>query len=186
MEKFEVFKRKEAVTMVGQFGSLWRVKSGCFRLDCQSFSGTGLAQLAFPGDLIGVETLCDRPYTHTATALTRSVAIEVEIQGDFDLFKAVTEGYMQQQFRTRDMVKFRSGQIKDRIQYFLDRLSEGHQIKFDDSRKTELPTNKELADILGTTPETVCRELRAFIPAREYARFSDPRSIHGFESSALV
>ncbi len=68
------------------------------------------------------------------------------------------------------MMKLRGGPVKDRLAHFLMLLSrneDGMQRELD---RSDLPVLKDIAAILDITTETVCRELKAFLPAREHKK----------------
>lgn len=78
----------------------------------------------------------------------------------------VAKAYLQQQRRTCDMMKLRGGPVKDRLAYFLMLLArneDGTQRELD---RSDLPVLKDVATILDTATETVCRELNKFLPVR--------------------
>jgi hypothetical protein len=77
---------------------------------------------------------------------------------------------LQQQRRTHDMMKLRSGPVTERLSHFLKLLArnaDGSECELD---RRDLPVLKEIAAILDTATETVCRELNAFLPARIYQK----------------
>ena len=74
METLKTLKRGESLIFSGEFGSVWRVTQGLFRLERPCRDGMELVRLALPGDLVGVESLCAEPYAYTATALTSSIS----------------------------------------------------------------------------------------------------------------
>ena len=60
--------------------------------------------------------------------------------------------------------------MTNRLSHFLSLLArnaDGSQRELD---RRDLPVLKEIAAILDTATETVCRELNAFLPARVYQR----------------
>jgi predicted component of type VI protein secretion system len=68
------------------------------------------------------------------------------------------------------MMKLRGGPVTDRLAHFLKLLArdaDGCERALD---RRDLPILKEIASILDTATETVCRELNAFLPARVYQR----------------
>jgi hypothetical protein len=68
------------------------------------------------------------------------------------------------------MMKLRGGPVTDRLAHFLKLLSrdaDGGEQTLD---RRDLPVLREIASILDTATETVCRELNAFLPARVYQR----------------
>jgi CRP-like cAMP-binding protein len=87
---------------------------------------------------------------------------------------------MQQQERTRDMMRLRTGTVHDRLAYFLKLLSRNADGSTRTLERSDMPTHKQVAAIIGTAPETVCRELNAFLPARVY-----PRSARQFLNIAV-
>ena len=93
------------------------------RLDQVGNEDAILVQLAFPGDLVGVESLCAQPYAYTVTALTTCVLAEQSVSYDLARFSAVTQGFMQQQERMKDMMRLRTGTVKERLAYFLKLLA---------------------------------------------------------------
>ena len=162
----------------GEFGSLWRVQSGVLRLDQVGHDDSILVQLAFPGDLVGVEALCSEPYAYTITALTTCTLVEQNVSYDLARFSAVTQGFMQQQERMKDMMRLRTGAVKERLAYFLKLLAHNADGSARELERRDLPAHKEVANIIGTATETVCRELNAFLPAKTYKRTS-----HSFSTS---
>jgi CRP-like cAMP-binding protein len=170
MEKIKTIKRGQTLICAGEFGSVWRVTRGVFRLERQSMDGLSLVQLGLPGDLLGVESLCAEPYAYTVTAITAGEAKLQAVTGDLSRFGVVTKAYLQQQRRTHDMMKLRGGPVKDRLAHFLMLLArneDGTQRELD---RNALPVLKDIAAILDITTETVCRELKAFMPAREHKK----------------
>jgi hypothetical protein len=60
--------------------------------------------------------------------------------------------------------------VSERLAHFLKLLArnvDGSERELD---RRDLPILKEIASILDTATETVCRELNAFLPARVYQR----------------
>jgi CRP-like cAMP-binding protein len=160
----------QLLASAGESATLWRVKEGVLRLDQVNHDATILVQLVFPGDLVGVEALCAEPYAYTITALTRCKLQAESVAYDFNRFAAVAQGYMQQQERTRDMMRMRTGSVRDRLAYFLKLMSQNSDGSTRKLERRELPTQKEIAVILDVASETVCRELNAFMPAKVYKR----------------
>lgn len=170
MEKIKTIKRGQALVSAGELGPVWRVTQGVFRLERQSMDGLSLVQLGLPGDLLGVESLCAEPYAYTVTAITTGEAKLQSVNGDLSRFGVVAKAYLQQQRRTCDMMKLRGGPVKDRLAHFLMLLArneDGTQRELD---RSDLPVLKDVAAILDTATETVCRELKAFFPARDCKR----------------
>ncbi len=170
MEKIKTIKRGQTLISAGELGPVWRVTQGVFRLERQSMDGLSLVQLGLPGDLLGVESLCAEPYAYTVTAITAGEAKLQAVNGDLSRFGVVAKAYLQQQRRTHDMMKLRGGPVKDRLAHFLMLLArneDGTQRELD---RSDLPVLKDIAAILDITTETVCRELKAFLPAREHKK----------------
>jgi CRP-like cAMP-binding protein len=170
MEKIKPLKRGQVLVGTGEFGPVWRITQGVFRLERLAMDGLSLVQLGLPGDLLGVESLCSEPYAYTVTAITSSEAKLETVNGDLSRFCVVAKAYLQQQRRTHDMMKLRGGPVKDRLANFLEMLSRNEDGSKRELDRRELPTLKEIAGILDTANETVCRELNAFLPARVYQR----------------
>lgn len=170
MEKIVTIKRGQVLMSTGEFGPVWRVTQGVFRLERLSTDGLSLVQLGLSGDLLGVESLCAEPYAYTVTAITTSEAKLQAVDGDLSRFGVVAKAYLQQQRRTHDMMKLRGGPVKYRLAHFLTLLArneDGTQRELD---RRDLPVLKDVAAILDTATETVCRELNAFLPARVYQK----------------
>jgi CRP-like cAMP-binding protein len=170
MEKIKTIKRGQVLVNAGEFGPVMRVTEGVFRLERLGMDGLSLVQLGLPGDLLGVESLCAEPYAYTVTAITGGQAKLQTVNGDLSRFGVVAKAYLQQQRRTHDMMKLRGGSVRDRLAHFLTLLArneDGTQREID---RRDLPVLKDVAAILDTATETVCRELNAFLPARVYQK----------------
>ena len=112
-----------------------------------------------------------RLYTpYIITAITTGQAELVDANHELSRFGVVAKAYLQQQRRTHDMMKLRGGPVNERLAHFLKLLArnvDGSECELD---RRDLPILKEIASILDTATETVCRELNAFLPARVYQR----------------
>jgi len=170
MEKIKTLKRGQVLVNAGEFGPVMRITEGVFRLERLGMDGLSLVQLGLPGDLLGVESLCAEPYAYTVTAITGGQAKLQTVNGDLSRFGVVAKAYLQQQRRTHDMMKLRGGPVNERLAHLLKLLArnvDGSERELD---RRDLPILKEIASILDTATETVCRELNAFLPARVYQR----------------
>ena len=170
MEKIKTIKRGHALVSAGEFGPVWRVTRGVFRLERLGLDGLSLVQLALPGDLLGVESLCGEAYIYTVTAITSGEAQVQTTQGELSRFGIVAKAYLQQQRRTHDMMKLRGGTVSARLEHFLKLLSRDADGNKHPLERRDLPILKEVAAIVDISAETVCRELNAFLPARVYQR----------------
>lgn len=160
----------QLLASAGDSATLRRIKEGVLRIDQVAHDATILVQLVFPGDLVGVEALCAEPYAYTITALTNCKLVTESVEYDYNRFAAVAQGFMQQQDRTRDMMRMRTGPVRERLAYFLKLLSQNANGSSCKLERRDLPTHKEIAVILDVASETVCRELNAFMPAKAYKR----------------
>ena len=170
MEKLNTIKRGQVLVNAGEYGPVWRITEGMFRLERAGHDGLSLVQLGLPGDLLGVEALCAEPYAYTITAITTGKAELVDASHELSRFGIVAKAYLQQQRRTHDMMKLRGGPVSERLAHFLKLLArnvDGSERELD---RRDLPVLKEIAAILDTATETVCRELNAFLPASVYQR----------------
>ena len=170
MKKLNTIKRGQVLVNAGEYGPVWRITEGLFRLERLGMDGLSLVQLGLPGDLLGVEALCTEPYAYTITAITTGQAELVDATHELSRFGIVAKAYLQQQRRTHDMMKLRGGPVNERLAHFLKLLArnvDGSERELD---RRDLPVLKAIAAILDTATETVCRELNAFLPARVYQR----------------
>lgn len=148
----------------GQRGPVWRVLTGVLRLERPGLDGQMLVQLALPGDLIGVEALCALPHAYSASALTQAKVEPVTINGELIHYATMAKGFLQQQRQTLDMMRLRSGPIQQRIAYLLTMLGKDGEGRLRSVRRDELPTLREMAQIVDSALETVCRELNVLLP----------------------
>jgi CRP-like cAMP-binding protein len=170
MEKSKTIKRGQVLVSAGEHGSVWRITEGVFRFERVGHDGLSLVQLGLPGDLLGVEALCAEPYAYTITAITTGQAELVATDRELTRFGIVAKAYLQQQRRTHDMMRLRSGPVAERLAHFLKLLARNTDGSERELDRRDLPVLKEVASILDVATETVCRELNAFLPARVYPR----------------
>lgn len=145
--------RGQSLLAAGGVGPVWHVTQGVFKLERQGQDGQILVQLAQAGDLIGVESVCAEPYAFTAVALVAAQAQPLAAGQDLDHYTTMKQGFMQQQRQTCEMHRLRTGSIVQR---------------------KELPTLKEMARVVDSTFETVCRELNTLLPERKQPRLRVP------------
>lgn len=154
--------RGQSLLAAGGVGPVWHVTQGVFKLERQGQDGQILVQLAQAGDLIGVESLCAEPYAFTAVALVAAQAQPLAAGQDLDHYTTMKQGFMQQQRQTCEMHRLRTGSIVQRLAYLLT------------VQRKELPTLKEMARVVDSTFETVCRELNTLLPERKQPRLRVP------------
>ena len=167
-------KRGQTLTFAGGIGPVWRVTQGVFKLERQGQDGQILVQLAQAGDLIGVESLCAEPYAFTAVALVAAQAKPLAAGQDLDRYTTMTQGFLQQQRQTCDMHRLRTGSIVQRLAYLLTVLGKQADGRVLTVQRKELPTLKEMARMVDSTFETVCRELNTLLPERKQPRLRVP------------
>lgn len=163
-QPLRVLQNGDTLVEAGQRAPIWRVLSGVLRMERPSLDGRMLVQLALPGDLIGLEVLCDQPQAYSATALIPAQVQAVEIMGARAQRTTMARGLLQQQRQTLDMVRLRSGPIQLRVAYLLTVLGKDMEGRTRTVQRNELPTLREMAQIVDATAETVCRELTALMP----------------------
>ena len=166
--------RGQSLLAAGDVGPVWRVTQGVFKLERQGQDGQILVQLAQAGDLIGVESLCAEPYAFTAVALVAAQAQPLVANQDLDRFNTMTQAFMQQQRQTCDMHRLRTGSIVQRLAYLLTVLGKQADGRVLTVQRKELPTLKEMARVVDSTFETVCRELNTLLPERKQPRLRVP------------
>ena len=157
-------KKGESLFREGDSGTLWRVEQGAILLQKATEDGVALTQMALPGDIIGLEGLCNRPYTNSAVALVETKLIQQGVSGDFSAFAAVAEAYFQQQQRMHDMSKLRTGSVASRLKYLVQMLAKSKDGTREKLDRKDLATLREISQIMDITGETICRELKALFP----------------------
>lgn len=157
-------KNGESLFNQGDSGTLWRVEQGAILLQKATDDGVALTQIALPSDIIGLEGLCNQTYTNSAIALVETKLIQQDVSGEFSAFPAVAEGYLQQQQRMHDMSKLRTGSVASRLKYLVQMLAKSKDGKRKKLDRKDLPTLREMAQILDIAGETICRELKALLP----------------------
>lgn len=172
-------ERGQTLLRAGATGPVWRVTQGAFCLEREARDGPGVVQLALPGDFVGVEALCQETYTCNVTALTGSMAL---VMGNVHLAQTrlLAAVVRQQQRQTLDMTLLRSGPVVGRLRHLLSLLVPSADSPLE---RTALPALKDMAQIVASTPETVCRELNRLLPARP--RHVLARARHAWAGAAM-
>lgn len=156
----------------GEFGPLWRVAEGVVRLDRESGPQRLPVQLALPGDLVGIESLCDLPYQFTATAFKACRLERVPVADESHRQDLLRQALLQQQDRSHDMATLRTGSVVQRVARLLQLLGLPWQNLTAlagaraDAVRAQLPALRELALMIDAKHETVCRALAQLLPPR--------------------
>lgn len=164
------FAQGQTLLRAGAAGAVWRVSQGLFCLERAGGEGQRVVLLARPGDLVGVEALCAEPVTGTVTALLDSVARLEPLTGETARMAVLAAAFVQQQRQALDMALLRSGPVMERLRHLLVLLGQragGQTVLLE---RKALPSLKDMAQIVASTPETVCRALKLLLPARPRAR----------------
>lgn len=151
----------------GQYGALWHVTSGAFRVERPGDGAPTLIQIALPGDRIGLESLFGQPYGVTVSALVASTACAEPVACEAMRLAVLADILAQQQRQAQDMARLRSGSAAERVAWLVQCL--GGDIDDPAARKA-LPPLREMAQIIDTAPETICRELGRLMPSQKAPR----------------
>lgn len=141
----------------GEVGSVWQLETGALRLDRMDAAGGRFVQIVLPGDLLGLELLVAYPYAHNARAIVPSQVRRRTLSGEAERRLVMMEGLMQQQRRGEDLVMLRSGAAQDRLKHLLLMLAPEETPWLAEGAACALPTIKDMAAIIDTSPETVSR-----------------------------
>ena len=158
--------RGHTLLQIGAAGTVWRVRTGAFRLERPTGDGQTVVHLALADDLVGLEALCAEPYACTVTALVDSVATPKPMVGEAALSATLAAALLQQQRQSLDMALMRSGTAPVRLGHLLCLLARGFGVPSGGLDRKALPALKDMAQIIDSTHETVCRELPRLLPAR--------------------
>lgn len=174
----------------GECGPLWRVLDGTARLDHDGGAASLPVLLALPGDLLGVEALCDQPYRFTASAFTECRLEAVPVNDEAGRLVLLQQALLQQTQRSQAMVTLRTGSVLQRLASLLHLLGlswQGAQAVDDrqaDTLRAALPPLKDLAQMVDAKPETVCRALAQLLPPR--SRKSGPARLRPVSLAAWL
>jgi CRP-like cAMP-binding protein len=160
----------EVLLRAGEPGRCWRIRRGTLRVERVTDDALTLIQLAGPGDGVGFEAWQAEPSACTVTAVTIA---EVEPWGDDEPARVLAALAHQQQRQAVDMAGLRSGPARQRVARLLGLLARG---RGEPLERRALPQLKDLAAIVDSAPETVCRELRRLLPSVPVRRASRPRA----------
>lgn len=172
----------------GATGRLWRVLEGTVRLDRESGPSRLPVLIALPGDLVGIESLCDQPYQFTAIAFTDCRLVPVPVSSESEREALLREALFQQQMRSHDMAMLRTGSVLSRLASLLSLLGlpwQGAQAvdaSRADALRSALPALRELAQMVDAKAETVCRGLAQLLPPRR--RKGGPVRVHPLRTVA--
>jgi CRP-like cAMP-binding protein len=173
---------QQSVFVAGETGTLWRVVRGVVRLDRQGGDHPLPVWLALPGDLIGIEALCEQPCQFAATALTACELHAVEMPPPHQRGLLLQEALLQQQRRGQDMATLRTGQVGQRVARLLSLMGlpwhglTAGDLGRADAVRAALPALRDIALVVDAKTETVCRALAHLLP---------PRSTRGHMATTL-
>lgn len=163
---------QQPIFAAGDNGPVWRVQRGVVRLDRQGGEHPLPVWLALPGDLIGIEALCDLPYQFAATALTECALQPVDLGTPAQRAALLQEALLQQQRRGQDMATLRTGQVGERVARLLSLMDlpwlglDRSETQRADAVRAALPALRDMALVVDAKTETVCRALGQLLPRR--------------------
>lgn len=166
------FAGNQTIFLAGDRAGLWRVVEGAVRLDRASGPNRQPVQLALPGDLIGTEALCGRPYQFSASAFTHCRLQALPAESEAARAALLQQALLQNLGRSQDMTLLRTGSVLQRLSHLLSLLGLEHAARkagLDgraDAVRQALPTLREMALLIDAKTETVCRALAQLLPPR--------------------
>ncbi|MBC3935311.1 Crp/Fnr family transcriptional regulator [Undibacterium sp. CY7W] len=146
-----------------QAAKLWCVKSGAIRIDTLAPEATtakpSFLRLALKGDLLGVERLAAVPDQLRLTAITPSCLSPVNLAEEQQWQQCVLQALLSAHQRHREAIALRCGTVEERVRRLLQLLADAEQDQAGTDLACTLPSLGNMADILLSTRETICRAL---------------------------
>lgn len=158
---------------VGDVGDVWHVTRGVLRLSVQADDGPTFVQLALPGDLVGAESLFAGIYASTTTAVISSEVARVDLYLESQRSKVLEQALSQSHLRAFQAMSLRQGTIAERLSRLLATLEQATGESPQAMRQWDFPQLKEIAFILNSTTESVCRAMKQLCGPR-----GDIRLVH--------
>lgn len=141
----------------------WRLLDGATRTDVDhdvaAAAGTStLVRMDLPGDLVGLDLPVRDvpPSRHTALVHSRLVALPAPVTG-LDWNRLLWDLMARQQRRGAEMARLRTGPVAERVRQLLLLLAGPGDGPASGLR--QLPSLRDIGDLVGTVPETVSRTL---------------------------
>lgn len=181
MVEWNACEEQAGIFKSGDFGGVWRVLDGVVRMDRESGPLRLPVQLALPGDLVGVEALCDMPYQFSASAFTPCRLERVVVRDEAYRQALLRQALLQQQSRSQDMVNLRTGSVAQRMGHLLGLLGlpwqglKQESVGASDAVRNALPSLLELSEMVDAKRETVCRALARLLPPRTRRGAASPQ-----------
>lgn len=181
MVEWNACEEQAGIFKSGDFGGVWRVLDGVVRMDRESGPLRLPVQLALPGDLVGVEALCDMPYQFSASAFTPCRLERVVVRDEAHCQALLRQALLQQQSRSQDMVNLRTGSVAQRMGHLLGLLGlpwqglKQESVGASDAVRNALPSLLELSEMVDAKRETVCRALAQLLPPRTRRGAASPQ-----------
>lgn len=140
---------------VSQMQSIWRLESGAMRVGNLRADGeVELVCVALPGDLVGVEYWAGEQVALHASAVLPTRLIPVDMTR-MSLEMVLREALLTARRRSMEIVSVRSGPVAERVRSLLLLLADA----MSSLPGKALPSIKETAELVGSSPETVSRVL---------------------------
>lgn len=141
----------------------WRLLDGAMRTDVDhdvaAAAGTStLVRMDLPGDLVGLDLPVRDvpPSRHSALVHSRLVALPAPVTG-LDWNRLLWDQMARQQRRCAEMARLRTGPVAERVRQLLLLLAGPGEEPASGLR--QLPSLRDIGDLVGTVPETVSRTL---------------------------
>jgi CRP-like cAMP-binding protein len=139
--------------------ALWRIDSGTMRIDTLDDAGIHhFVRLAIQGDVLGVENIAGLKEKIIVSALTPVQLQPLELTQEKQLTPLLFEALKTSHQRCREMVSLRTGVVEERVRRLLLMLVQT-DAQISESQDCNLPSLGNIAEIVHSTPETVCRIL---------------------------
>lgn len=144
-----------AAMSVSQMQCIWRLESGAMRVGNLREDGeVELVSIALPGDLVGVEYWAGEHVALHASAVLPTRLVPVDM-GSISMEAVLREALITARRRCLEIVSVRSGPVAERVRSLLLLLADAMGAL----PGKALPSIKETAQLVGSTPETVSRVL---------------------------
>lgn len=138
---------------------LWRIETGTMRIDSVSEDGSlHFVRLAISGDILGMENVAGITEKLVIRALTPTRLAPLSVVEEPQLMPLLLESLSKAHQRCREVVSLRTGAVEDRIKRLL-RILSVVETGSDATATCNLPSLGNIAEIVHSTPETVCRVL---------------------------